>query len=165
MYKGVNDSETRLQPGTFCCGACAWTNISSSSKVQRNYKGLKLAACSHSPGKVWTTRHKEAKKHHCRFWRAGARTGVGGEAGYCAPPRALSTALGVQTTSSPAKPLPDAPLWMRAKSLQSCPTLCPMDCSPTRLLCPWDSPGKNTGVGCHALRRGTFLTQESNLCV
>ena len=28
------------------------------------------------------------------------------------------------------------------------PTLCdPMDCSPTRLLCPWDSPGKNTGVG------------------
>ena len=23
----------------------------------------------------------------------------------------------------------------------------------TRLLCPWDSPGKNTGVGCHALLR------------
>ena len=22
---------------------------------------------------------------------------------------------------------------------------------PTRLLCPWDSPGKNTGVGCHTL--------------
>ena len=22
---------------------------------------------------------------------------------------------------------------------------------PTRLLCPWDSPGKNTGVGCHFL--------------
>ena len=36
--------------------------------------------------------------------------------------------------------------------LQSCPTLCnPMDSEPTRLLCPWDSPGKNTGVGCHAL--------------
>ena len=25
---------------------------------------------------------------------------------------------------------------------------------PTRLLCPWDSPGKNTGVGCHALLQG-----------
>ena len=25
----------------------------------------------------------------------------------------------------------------------------PMDCKPTRLLCPWDSPGKNIGVGCH----------------
>ena len=38
-----------------------------------------------------------------------------------------------------------------AKSLQSCPTLCdPIDSSqPTRLPHPWDSPGKNTGVGCH----------------
>ena len=28
---------------------------------------------------------------------------------------------------------------------QSCPTLCyPMDCYPTRLLCPWGSPGENT---------------------
>ena len=36
-----------------------------------------------------------------------------------------------------------------AKSLQSCPTLCdPIDGSPPR---PWDSPGKNTGVGCHFL--------------
>ena len=33
---------------------------------------------------------------------------------------------------------------------------------PIRLLCPWDSPGKNTGVGCHALFQGIFLTQGSN---
>ena len=32
-----------------------------------------------------------------------------------------------------------------------------------RLLCPWDSPGKNTGVGCHFLLQGILLTQESNL--
>ena len=32
----------------------------------------------------------------------------------------------------------------------------------TRLLCPWDSPGKNTGVGCHAILQGIFLTQGSN---
>ena len=32
----------------------------------------------------------------------------------------------------------------------------------TSLLCPWDSPGKNTGVGCHALLQGIFLTQGSN---
>ena len=38
-----------------------------------------------------------------------------------------------------------------AKSLQLCLTLCdPID-EPTRLLRPWDSPGKNTGVGCHFL--------------
>ena len=31
-----------------------------------------------------------------------------------------------------------------------------------RLFCPWDSPGKNTGVGCHALLQGIFPTQGSN---
>ena len=56
-----------------------------------------------------------------------------------------------------------------AKSLQSCPTLCdPMDKQPTRLLCPWDSLGKSTGVrstgvGCHFLLQGIFPTQGSNL--
>ena len=34
---------------------------------------------------------------------------------------------------------------------------------PTRLLCPWNSPGKNTGVGSHSLLQGIFLTQGSNL--
>ena len=40
-----------------------------------------------------------------------------------------------------------------AKSLQSCPTLCdPIDVwQPTRFPRPWDSPGKNTGVGSHFL--------------
>ena len=33
---------------------------------------------------------------------------------------------------------------------------------PARLFCPWDSPGKNTGVGCHFLLQGIFLTQRSN---
>ena len=35
----------------------------------------------------------------------------------------------------------------------------------TRFLCPWDSPGKNTGVGCHFLLQGVFPTQGSNLCL
>ena len=34
---------------------------------------------------------------------------------------------------------------------------------PARLLCPWDFPGKNTGVGCHSLLQGIFLIQGSNL--
>ena len=33
---------------------------------------------------------------------------------------------------------------------------------PTRLLCPWDSPGKNTRVGCHSLHQGIFPTQGLN---
>ena len=35
----------------------------------------------------------------------------------------------------------------------------------TRLLCPWDFPGKNTGVGCNALLQGIFLNQRLNLCL
>ena len=41
-------------------------------------------------------------------------------------------------------------------------SLRPHGLQPARLLCPWDSPGKNTGVGCHFLLQGTFLTQGSN---
>ena len=37
-----------------------------------------------------------------------------------------------------------------------------MDCGPTTLLCPWDFPNKNAGVGCHFLLQGIFLTQELN---
>ena len=38
----------------------------------------------------------------------------------------------------------------------------PMDCSLARLLCPWNSPGKYTGMGCHSLHQRMFLTQELN---
>ena len=38
-----------------------------------------------------------------------------------------------------------------AKLLQSCPTVRPHERQPTRLRHPWDSPGKNTGVGCYFL--------------
>ena len=55
---------------------------------------------------------------------------------------------------------------MIAQSLQSCPTLCdPMDCSPPGFSVHGDSPGKNTGVGFHALLQGIFPTQGSNLCL
>ena len=65
---------------------------------------------------------------------------------------------------------------LHATSLQSCLTPCnPVDCSPpgssvhgsrglqpARLLCPWASPGKSTGGGCHGLLQGAFPTQGSN---
>ena len=40
---------------------------------------------------------------------------------------------------------------------QSCPTL-----FDTRLLYPWNSPGKNTGMGCHFLLQGIFPTSGWN---
>ena len=51
-----------------------------------------------------------------------------------------------------------------AKSLQSCPTLCnPHRRQPTRLPHPWDSPGKNTGVGCHCLLQCMKVKSESEV--
>ena len=49
-----------------------------------------------------------------------------------------------------------------AKLLQSCPTLCdPIDSSPPGS--PWDSPGKNTGVGCHFLLQCMKVKSESEV--
>ena len=51
-----------------------------------------------------------------------------------------------------------------AKLLQSCLTLCdPQRQQPTRLLRPWDSPGKNTGVGCHFLLQCMKVESESEV--
>ena len=51
-----------------------------------------------------------------------------------------------------------------AKSLQSCPTLYdPIDGQATRLPRPWDSPGKNTGVGCHFLLHFIKVKSESEV--
>ena len=52
---------------------------------------------------------------------------------------------------------------MRANSLLSCPTLCnPNNCSPSSSSVHGDSPGKNTGVGCHVFLQEIFPTQGSN---
>ena len=54
----------------------------------------------------------------------------------------------------------------RAQSLSCVQSLRPYGLKPARLLlCPWDFPGKNTGVGCHFLLQGIFPTQGSNLCL
>ena len=46
---------------------------------------------------------------------------------------------------------------------QLCPTLChTMDYEPARLLCPWNSSGKNPGMGCHSLLQEILPTQVSN---
>ena len=50
-----------------------------------------------------------------------------------------------------------------AKSLQSCPTLRPHRWQPTRLPHPWDSPGKNTGMGCHFLLQCMKVKSESEV--
>ena len=51
--------------------------------------------------------------------------------------------------------------WKQSCSVVS-DSLPPHGLYPTRLLCPWDSPGKNTRVGCHFLVQGIFPTQGWN---
>ena len=68
--------------------------------------------------------------------------------------------------SFPVLYLPDSRLAVHTKWIvkfeggglvtKSCPTLWTPR---TVALCPWDSPGENTGVGCHVLLQGIFLTQ------
>ena len=50
-----------------------------------------------------------------------------------------------------------------AKSLQSCLTVRPHRRQPTRLPRPWDSPGKNTGVGRHFLLQCMKVKSESEV--
>ena len=50
--KGGYETGWDLGPGTLCCSACPWTNISSSNRIQRNYKRLKITACLHCWGKL-----------------------------------------------------------------------------------------------------------------
>ena len=62
----------------------------------------------------------------------------------------------------PTEP-PGKPMLCCALASQLCQTLCnPMDCSPTGSSVHGDSPGQNTGVGCHALLQGIFSTQGMN---
>ena len=44
-------------------------------------------------------------------------------------------------------------------------SLQPHGLQPSRLLCPWNSQGKNTGVGSHSFLQGVFLTQGLNIQV
>ena len=51
---------------------------------------------------------------------------------------------------------------MHAQLHQSCLSLCSPMLYSIRLLSPWDSPGKDTGAGCHFLLQGIFPTQGLN---
>ena len=64
--------------------------------------------------------------------------------------------------------------WFVMDLLSPCMCVCVYVCSvvpsslrahglqPATLVSPWDSPGKDTGVGCHVILQGIFPTQRSN---
>ena len=53
-------------------------------------------------------------------------------------------------------------IWCCYSVTTSCLTLWPHGLEPSRLPCPWASPGKNPGAGCHFRLQGIFWTQGSN---
>ena len=68
----------------------------------------------------------------------------------------------------PARTRADAeeagPVRVRAQWLCPVRLLRPHELQPSRLLCPWNFPGKNTGVGCHSLPQGISQTRD-HTCV
>ena len=67
--------------------------------------------------------------------------------------------LMINPLSLPSSQLDTTDKWSRSVVSNS---LRPHRLQPTRLLGPWDFPGKSTGVGCHFLLQGIFPTQGSN---
>ena len=77
----------------------------------------------------------------------------------CFQDRAFSVSSFNTSTIRSSNPTPGC---AAAKLLQSCPTLCdPIDGSPPG--CPWDSPGKNTGVGFHFLLQCMKVKSQSEV--
>ena len=78
--------------------------------------------------------------------------------------REESEKVGLKLNIQKTKIRASGPIAAAAKSLQSCPTLCdPIDGSPPGSPHPWDSPGKNTGVGCHCLLQCMRVKSESGV--
>ena len=86
----------------------------------------------------------------------------------CGLQRPVESGHSSLSSNTPPAPSPGITNFLQCPDLlvselaQSCPTLQPHGLWPTRLLHLWDSPGKNTRVGCHFLLQGIFPTQGSN---
>ena len=83
----------------------------------------------------------------------------------CFPPALPLIRVSVSWVSDRTRQVSSAAAAAAAKSLQSCLTLRPHRRQPTRLPRPWDSPGKNTGVGCHFLLQCMKVKSERSRSV
>ena len=71
--------------------------------------------------------------------------------------------MGLQAFVQQSKPSTEWKTMLRAKSLQSCPTLRLYGLEPSRLFCPQGSPGKHTGVGNTSSSRGSAWPRDGTL--
>ena len=81
----------------------------------------------------------------------------------CVTPETESPSLGFSRQEHwSGLPFPSPMHESESEVAQSCPTPRPHGLQPTRLLRPWDLPGKSTGVGCHRLLRIWWVQESSN---
>ena len=138
-------------------------------EAERARRSAGVAPEASIPARTWAaavlTGHGSAGKHHGYLrpglWapRGAGQSGAsgGGDLSPDAPPLAL--------------PLPWA-FWLGSKLSSFCccqvasvlsDSVRPYRRPPTRLLCPWDSPGKSTGVGCHFLLQCMKVKSKSEV--
>ena len=89
---------------------------------------------------IWTSYLRDPQMRHTAYYGLNVRV----------PTKVI---CGILTPQSESKSVSHSVL---SDSLQ------PRGLQPARLLCPWDFPGKNTGVGCYFLLQEIFLNQGSN---
>ena len=107
----------------------------------------------------------EARGLRSRCWQGPAATGDSRKNPCQAPVLASGSFLaGGNVTPAFTGSSPCVHVCVQARSVARLgPTLLrPHGLQPIRLLCPWNSPGKNAGVGCHFLPQGILPTQGSN---
>ena len=101
--------------------------------------------------------------------RLDSRTGVKSPQRKCSYWKELTSCSWLHCVSGAAHPSsPRGPRHSESESvspLDMSSSLQPHGLEPIRLLCSWDSPGKNAGVGCHALLQAIVPTQGSSPCL
>ena len=86
-FQSIIETGWHLGPGTLCCSAYTWTNISLRNRIQRNYKELKITAYMRSWGRLWTTRYEKTKNPTATSEESGAKAGYCSWPLHTAPPR------------------------------------------------------------------------------
>ena len=141
-------------------------NTSSGKGAPQRKQKKNSSSCSTKPDHPWRSvregRLKEPKIHS--IWRVCLQTGVGTDLGELFPgaqrvgqSRSHQEREEYTSTVSRAKKPNKRCVCSAVSNSQQ-----PYGLQPTRLPCPWHFPGKNTGVACHFLLWGIFLTQGSS---
>ena len=128
------------------------TGIQATRLLNRSPSALSTSPQEPLSFKTWTIAFTYSYKH---WWNAkNVRAGVQ----ILTQPSIGHMASSLQSFSSSLQKECAFTSWRAVLCSVMSDSLWPRGLKPTRLLCPWGFSSKNTGVGCHALLQGIFLT-------